>query len=87
MVQLIFEIRYLNGALFLAMLLSFTAAAKRSIVPLTTIYASLYDLSIEVLNFTFLLAEYGPLHKSFTSILFLASNFDTVGSFNNLDIL
>ena len=46
-VLLIFEMNDLNGALFLnatffsALSLSFAAAAKRLIVPYTTIYASL----------------------------------------------
>ena len=33
-----------------------------------------------------LLTEYRLLEKSFTSIHFLATNFDVVESFNNLDI-
>ena len=46
-VLLIFEIQYLNGTLFLnetsfsALLFSFAASAKISVIPLTTIYASL----------------------------------------------
>ena len=41
----------------------------------------------EVLNLTFLLAEYWLLDKSFTSTNFVVTNFDTIESFNNLAIL
>ena len=58
------------------------------IVPFTTIYASLEshksDLSTDVLNLNFLMAEYRPPDKSLTSIDFLVTNFDTVKSFINL---
>ena len=66
---LISKMHDLNGALFLnatsfsVLSFSFAAAAKRSNVPFTTIYASLQShksdhLNIEVLKFTFLLTEY-----------------------------
>ena len=103
-VLLIFEMHDLNGGLFLnatslsGLSFSFAAAAKRSIVPFTTIYASLlshkYDLNIDVFNLfvdriltTCLSTEFLPLDKSFTLIHFFVTNLDTVDSFNDLNIL
>ena len=53
----------------------------------TTIYTWLkslkFDYSTGLLNLIFLLTEYWPPDKSFTSIYFLVTNFDTVESFND----
>ena len=81
-VLLIFDIHELNGALFLKV--SFLSTLLTRLLPatlillFTTIHASLYysqidksDLSIEVFNLIFLLTEYRPLDKSFTSTHFL----------------
>ena len=76
---LTFEMHDLNEALFYnatsfsTLSFSFAAAANRSLVPFTTIYASLwskYDRSIKVLKLIFFLTEYWSLDKSFTSTLF-----------------
>ena len=42
-----------------------------------------FDYSLGLLNLIFLLTEYWPPDKSFTSIYFLVTNFDTVESFND----
>ena len=75
---------------FLFLVLSSLSPSK-TIVPLTTKYASLkprkYDLDIDVLNFMFLPTEYWSLERSFTSICFFVTSFDTVEWFDILDIL
>ena len=89
-VLLIFYMHDLDGATFFFAFL-FEAAAKKSAVPFTTIYALVQpqksDFNIRFLNLIFLLKEYWLPDKSFTSIHFLVTNFDIVESFNNLDII
>ena len=88
-VLLSFDIDDLNdGALLLKV--SFLFLVLTLLVPFMKICVSLEshksDLSIGVLNLPFLLTEYCPYDKSFTSIHFLVTNFNTVEPFNNLDI-
>ena len=70
---------FLNTISFWTLSFLFAAAAKRSIVPFTTIHEYMHDI--------FLLAEYWPLDKSFPSTHFFVTNLDTVESCNNLDVL
>ena len=92
---LIFNMYDLNGELFLKISFLFLDLASLSpstvILDFTAIYASLSsdksDLNLEVLNLIFLLTEYYPLDKPFTSIHLFVRNFETVELFNNLDTL
>ena len=94
-VLLLFDMHDLNGisnaAHFSDLSFSFAAAAKRSFIPFTTIYATLYshksDLNKGHLNLICLLREHRLTDKSFFSIHVLITTFDAVELFNNLDFL
>ena len=73
----------INRVLFLKVSFLIALLVPATVIsPFTTIYASLksdgFDLRIVLLNLIFPLVEFGSFDKSFTSILFLVTNFDTV---------